>query len=822
MRNFILLSTLAFALQSFNFCQGQTSNRQRMLMDLNWKFSQTDTAGADKAVFNDSKWRTLNLPHDWSIESAFIENAPTGGGGGYLPTGIGWYRKHFNLPKSALSKSVWIEFDGVYQNSDVWINGQHLGHYPNGYMSFHYNLTPYVKTGENIITVRVDNSLQPNTRWYSGSGIYRHVWLNIANPVHVAQWGTYITTPGADSSSATVNIKTKVDNSNAVAKNVVLRSIIVDGKGNEIARTETPVSLSSKNQTEAEQKITITNPALWSLESPAMYSLRSIVLDKGKEMDEVISPFGIREIKYDANKGFLLNGKRVKMNGVCLHHEAGSVGSAVPEAVWARRLQILKEMGCNAIRTSHNPVAPEFLDLCDRMGLLVQDEIFDVWKGHKVKYDYASYFDEWSQRDLVDFIHRDRNHPSVVLWSAGNEIGEQSQAKGYEVLRPLMETFHREDPTRPVTTGNDQIAAEPRSTTQPFLDMLDIVGYNYVDRWRDRRELFYDIDKRAHPDWKMIGTESVSISGVRGNYFGGRGFGPVDSNTVRPANLGDVVRAEQLWKFVSAHDYVIGDFMWTGIDYIGESRWPAKNASSGVIDLCGFPKDAYYFYQSQWTTKPMIHLAPHWNWRGKEGKVIQVMAYTNCDTVELFVNGRSFGIKALQFPRSGNSGAWNRYAVPPVNNTTADLHLIWDVPYEPGILKAVGRKGGKIVVEEEVRTTGAAAAIRLSVDRATINADERDVAHVKIDVIDENGNVVPNANEQVQIIVEGAGRLIGLDNGNPVDHTSMKADNRKTFNGLALAVIQSDNKPGIITVRTNSSLKNDKIDITTSKAGTKF
>jgi beta-galactosidase len=817
MKRFLVIATVVFLIQPFNYSSAQNNTRQRLSMDFSWKFSQTDTIGASKIEFNDSKWRTLNLPHDWSIENEFVQNAPTGGGGGYLPTGIGWYRKHFNLPKSALSKSVWVEFDGVYQNSDVWINDHHLGHYPSGYMSFRYDLSPYIRPGENVITVRVDNSLQPNTRWYSGSGIYRHVWLSLADALHVAQWGTYITTPQVDSSSATVNIKTKIDNLSAVSKNAVLRSIVVDAKGNEVARTESPVSVPSKNQTETEQKITVTNPSLWSLETPVMYSLRSIVLDKGKIIDEASSPFGIRDIRYDAGKGFLLNGKRVKMNGVCLHHEAGSVGAAVPEAVWVRRLQILKDMGCNAIRTSHNPVAPEFLDLCDRMGLLVQNEIFDVWKAGKVKYDYAIYFNQWSQHDLVNFIHRDRNHPSVVMWSAGNEIGEQRQPQGHEVLRPLIETFHREDPTRPVTTGNDQIAADPTGATPQFLDMLDIVGYNYVDRWHERRETFYTTDKIAHPNWKMVGTESVSISGIRGNYFGG-GFGGVDSSVIRPANLSTVIRAEQLWKYVSSHDFVIGDFMWTGIDYIGESRWPSKNSSSGVIDLCGFAKDPYYFYQSQWTTKPMIHLFPHWNWKGKEGKVIQVMAYTNCDSVELFVNGKSFGTKALQFPRPGNSGGWNRYDFMPVNTTTGDLHLTWDVPYEPGTLKAVGRKGGKIVVQEEIHTTGAPAAFRLSVDRNNIDADQRDVAHIKIEAIDANGNVIPDASEPVQIIVEGEGRLIGLDNSNPFDHTSMKSDHRNTFNGLALAVVQSNNKTGTIRVRTNSSsLKNASVEITTKK-----
>lgn len=778
-------------------------DRQRLLMDANWKFSQTDTVGADKPSFNDSRWRTLNLPHDWSIESEFMQNTPTGGGGGYLPTGVGWYRKRFTLSASALKNNVWIEFDGVYQNSDVWINGHHLGRYPSGYMSFHYDLTPWIKKGENVITVRVDNSLQPNTRWYSGSGIYRHVWLNIANPLHIAQWGTYITTPVADSATATVNVRTKIQNKNTGVKEGIIRSIILDDKGNQVAQSESPFSINADGESEIEQKITVSTPSRWSLDNPYMYSLRSVVLEKNKITDEQTTPFGIRDIRYDVNKGFFLNGKQVKMNGVCLHHDAGSVGAAVPESMWVRRLNILKEMGCNAIRTSHNPVAPEFLDLCDKMGFLVQDEIFDEWKGGKVKYGYSNYFDKWSQLDLVNFIHRDRNHPSVVMWSAGNEIGEQKQEKGHEILQPLIQTFHREDPTRPVTTGNDNIAADNGSAKIPFLNMLDIVGYNYVDRWHERRELFYSIDRHDHPEWKMVGTESVSISGVRGNYFGG-GFGGVDSSVVRPANMSSVIRAEQLWKYVSSHDYVIGDFMWTGIDYLGEARWPNKNASSGVIDLCGFPKDAFYFYKSQWTTAPMIHLAPHWNWEGKEGKVLQVMAYTNCDSVELFVNGKSFGIKALEFPRQGNSGGWNRYDRPLVNITTGDLHLSWDVPYEAGELKAVGRKGGKIVTEEKITTSGAPARISLSADRNSIQAKPGEVVHCKVTILDANGNPVWNANNLVTLTVEGAGQLIGFDNGNPADHASMKSKERNTFNGLALGVIQPGTKPGTIKIKATS------------------
>jgi beta-galactosidase len=452
----------------------------------------------------------------------------------------------------------------------------------------------------------------------------------------------------------------------------------------------------------------------------------------------------------------------------------------------------------------------------------VQDEIFDEWKAGKVKYGYSNYFDKWSQLDLVAFIHRDRNHPSVVMWSAGNEIGEQKQEKGYEVLRSLMETFHREDPTRPVTTGNDNIAADNGSATLPFLEMLDIVGYNYVDRWHQRRELFYSIDRHDHPNWKMIGTESVSIPGIRGNYYGG-GFGGIDSSVIRPANMASVIRAEQLWKFVSFHDYVMGDFMWTGIDYLGEARWPAKNASSGVIDLCGFPKDGYYFYQSQWTTKPMIHLSPHWNWKGREGKVISVMAYTNCDSVELTLNGKSFGIKSLEFPRQGNSGAWNRYDRPQINTTTSDLHLMWDVPYEPGTIMATGKKNGKIVCQEQISTAGSPSKIRLIVDRDTIAADKRAVAHVRIEILDEKGAVVSDANVPIRMEVTGEGKLIGFDNGNPFDHTSMKTNEHRAFNGLALAVIQSGSKPGYIRVKaTSPNLSETSIQILTNSPSVKM
>jgi beta-galactosidase len=787
-------------------------------MDYNWRFIQSDVKDAEKQSFDDTKWRILNLPHDWSIEGEFKEDAITKGPGGYLPTGIGWYRKHFNITAIGKGQQFRIEFDGVYMNSDIWINGQHLGKHPYGYASFYYDLTPYIKKGENIIAVKVDNSIQPNSRWYSGSGIYRHVWLDISGPVHISQWGTYIATPQVDSSSATITVRTSIENHLPVIKNILLRSVVKNESGKEIATVETPVSLTSSGKTDIEQTIKVTSPSLWSIDSPSLYTLHSTVLEGTKINDNLISTFGIRKIEYDKDKGFFLNGKHVKINGVCLHHDAGCLGAAVPEQAWERRLQLLKEMGCNAIRTSHNPPAPEFLDLCDKMGLLVMDEAFDEWIAAKgqVQYGYHKYFEECSQSDLVSMIHRDRNHPSIVIWSAGNEVPDQVTENGSEVLRKLMETFHKEDPTRPVTQANDRIAAGDGPAKLPFLELQDIVGYNYIDRWNERRELYYTVDRHDHPDWKMIGTENVSVGGLRGQYSIG-----TDLSDKRPGRSRDyrlvMIQAEQLWKFTSVNDYVIGDFMWTGIDYLGEAGWPGKSSGSGVIDLCGFPKDGYYFYQSQWTKKPMVHIFPHWNWAGHEGQIISVIAYTNCDSVELFLNGKSFGTKSYIFPQQGHARAWNTFARPYIPPTTSDLHLSWDVPYEPGTLKVIGKKGGKIV-SEEVHTTSRPAAIRLSADRKDINADAHNIVNVKVEIIDENGLIVPDANNLIEFKVEGEGVLIGTDNGNPQDKTQMKSKQRNAFNGLALAVIQSTEKGGNIRLTAvSANLKDAVLQVVSTK-----
>jgi beta-galactosidase len=785
--------TIAFALTALAAAIPAQGQRQRLSMDPGWRLALGDPAGAEQPGFDDRQWRRLDLPHDWSIEGTPRQDAPAGGRGGYFPTGTGWYRKAFRVPAGPRDRRAWLEFDGVYMNGDVWINGVHLGRRPFGYIGFGWDITPHLVAGVNVVAVRVDNASQPNSRWYSGSGIYRHVWLTLTDPLHVGRWGTVVTTPRVDSASADVVAATRVENAPGAARRGVLRSLVIDGAGREVARAETPFALAAGQQITLEQRLPVAAPQLWSPETPRLYALRSEVLDGGRRADVVTTTFGIRTVSFDRDRGFLLNGRRVKVLGVNLHHDGGAVGAAVPERVWERRLEVLKAMGANAVRTAHNPPAPEFVDLCDRMGFLVMAEAFDEWTHGKVEWGYHRHFAEWAERDLVDFIRRDRNHPSIVIWSLGNEIGEQHAPGGHDVLRPLVQVAHREDPTRPVTTGNDHIAADDGATTIAFLELLDVVGYNYVDRWHERREIFAEQDRHAHPDWSMIGTESnTALSAFGGRYSLGN-----DPVVVRPNYTAGMLRAERHWKWVATRDWFAGDFMWTGIDYLGESFWPSKGFGAAPIDITGHPKEAYYLYQSQWTDRPVLHLFPHWSWPGREGQVIPVLAYTSCNIVELFLNGRSLGEKRVEFPAQGTSGGWNSYALPRIDVTTNDLHLSWDVPYEPGVLRAVGRRrDGTQACEAEVRTAGPAVAIRLSVDRDTITTDPGDVAHVTFEIVDSAGTVVPAADSQVRVAVTG-GSILALDNGDLRDHDPYRSDHRRAFNGRGLAILRAA-QPGLL------------------------
>jgi len=794
---------------------GDMGGRVRDSFDFDWKFFKGDAPGAQQPGFADARWKDVDLPHDWGIEGPFSANTVSREGG-YLPTGIGWYRKHFNVPEFYRDRKVVIEFEGVYQLSEVWINGQYLGKWPYGYTSFCYDLTPHLKYGgDNVITVKVDNSLQPNSRWYTGSGIYRHTWLLVTNQLHVAYWGTFVTTPQVDAISSTVQIKTKIRNEGKSEAQCTLSTSILEQDGKVIQAAEVSRSIAANGgEDEFVQQVKVDKPHLWSPDNPYLYRVRSTVRDRRGIVDVYDTPIGIRDAVFDVDKGFLLNSKQVKLNGVCLHDEAGSVGQAVPERVWERRLMKLKAMGCNSIRTSHNPHSPEFMDLCDRLGFVVMNEVFDEWKQNRTRYGYGNYFDEWSERDVTSFVRRDRNRPSVVLWSAGNEILEQAATNGAEMLKRLVQFFKREDPTRPITMGCDRIAANLSgrevATPPEFLELLDVAGYNHWGRRRERAEKYYSDDRHAFPQRKFIGTENGVMGGVRDQSFVPATVAP-GVVVAGSANRGTDV--EQAWKFTRIYDYATGDYMFAGIDFIGESMWPAKNSSSGVLDTCGFEKDGYYFYQSQWTDKPMLHLFPHWNWKGLEGRVIPVFCYTNCDTVELFVNGESYGVQGYWFPRVGRGGPVARQNVP---RTTSDLHLTWTVPYEPGTLKAVGVKEGKVVLEVEVSTTGEPAAVELSVDREAIAADRRDVAHFTVKILDEQGRVVPLANNEVAFEIQGEGRIIGVDNGDPASHEDFKGSRRKAFSGLCLAIVQSTAKPGRIQLTaTSPGLKSSSVTITT-------
>jgi beta-galactosidase len=784
---------------------GQSDSRTVRPFDEGWKFATGDYRNANKSSFNDRAWRTLNLPHDWSIEGENLENAPGGGNTGYFPTGIGWYRKTFDRPSLSPEKRISIEFDGVYENSEVWINGKYLGKRPGGYVSFAYDLTPYLKAKNNLVAVRVDNSRQPNSRWYTGSGIYRHVRLTETQAIHLERWGVFIYTQSLGEESAVLKIKaTVVNDGKAPAGDILLKHTLRNRKGEEVASVQSALRLDEKERKESEQELTVLHPEVWSLEDPCLYTLTTVVYADGKESDCETNTTGIRTIQYTADKGFLLNGKQVKMKGVNLHHDAGATGAAVPERVWERRLEILQSGGCNAIRTAHNPPAPELLDICDRMGILVMDEAFDEWLAGKREYTYKLYFAQWYEEDLKAMVMRDRNHPSVVMWSIGNEIPDQSSAEGPALARQMIALCHSLDPTRLVTSGNDNIAADHNAATEEFLEAFanDIIGYNYPDRYHERRELLYSIDKALRPERRVVGTETGGIGGYRAAPVTASGEQPaVPAGRRRPGFPAQLIDVEQRWKYTLLNDYVIGDFMWTGIDYYGETFWPSRGAVSGYLDNCGFRKDGYYFFKSIWTDEPVLHLASDWNKDGQEGRVVQVICFTNCGEVELFVNGKSYGSKTFEFPRRGNSGSWNTYEPGKVFTSTADLHLTWDVIYEPGEIKAVGKKDGREYTFRQV-TTGAPAKLKITADRDTIHALPSDVVHITVEITDRDGHRVPYADNLIKFEAPGAG-ILGVESGNMMDLSSVKATERKAWGGLCLAIIQAD-KAGSFTVKASS------------------
>ena len=822
------------------------TNDRRQDFTAGWTFHLGDDSAASRPDYDDTAWRILNLPHDWAIEGEFSRDNPSGTGGGALPGGIGWYRKTFTVDKADEGKRLYIDFDGVYMNSEVFINGHSLGVRPYGYVSFSYDLTPYIKWGgKNVVAVRVDNGEQPNSRWYSGCGIYRNVWLTKLNPVHIAQWGTFITAEDVSKNSARLNIRTKIqydaaaqlqdsvkqadgtyvvfDSEIVPLADVVLQSRLMDAEGNVVGEVASELQVIPTCLNEVEQEIVVKNPNLWSVNTPYIYKVNSILIDKitGKVLDNYCTNTGIRTFRFDAQKGFILNGERLKINGVCMHHDLGCLGAAVNIRAIERQLEILQEMGCNGIRCSHNPPSPELLDLCDRMGFIVMDETFDMWRKRKTAHDYSRYFNEWHERDLTDLILRDRNHPSVFIWSIGNEVLEQwSDAKadtltleqanlilnfGHDqsmlakegemsvnslLTKKLADMVKALDSTRPVTAGCN----EPNPNNHLFRSgVLDLIGFNYHDDW------FAGVPEKF-PGKPFIVAESVSALMTRGYYRM-----PSDETVICPErwdkpyfddsfSCSSYDNCHVPWgnshegtmRHVKNNDFISGQYVWTGFDYLGEPTpygWPARSSYFGIVDLAGFPKDVYYLYQSEWhPEKKVLHLFPHWNWT--PGQDIDMWAYyNNADEVELFVNGESQGVRT-----KGKD----------------DFHVVWRVKYESGVVKVVSRKDGKTVLEKEIHTAGEPAQIRLTADRNEIKSDGRDLSFVTVEVLDKDGNLCPNADNQIMFDVQGAGFIAGVDNGSPVSMEKFKADHRKAFYGKCLVVVQSDGKSGGIKLTATS------------------
>lgn len=762
---------------------GADAKKPRTLdFGFDWKFIKVDVLAAHRVDTDDSEWDLVQLPHDWSIEGSKNKNNPAGKEGGFWPTGIGWYRKHFQLAEEDQGKKIFIQFDGIYQNGEVWINGHSLGRRPYGYISFQHDLTPHVHFGkENVIAVRVDNSDQPNCRWYSGSGIYRQVWLTVTDKLHAAHWGACITTPEISHDRAVVRVRTLVKNETPQAKTCRLITTISNPKGQVTAKLASNATIPAQAEHLFDQQAELSNPVLWSMNSPSLYQARTQILDDQRASDETETSFGIRTIQFDKDQGFLLNGQQVKMKGVCIHHDAGCLGAAVPARALERRLEVLQSVGCNAIRTSHNPPAPELLDLCDRMGFVVIVEAFDKWGGI-----HGRWFPQWWRQNLGDMLRRDRNHPSIVLWSVGNELPNQGSPEFKQTLKRLVDFVHEHEPTRPVTCGlrpqkfksHEANAAE----VVEIAKLMDVVSCNYQEQW-------FEDYRQADPEIVIIASESYPF--YRGKGETHKAFHPFNP-----------------WLDTVKHDYVVGTIYWTGIDYLGEAvaGWPFHGWNCSLIDTCGFVRPFANLHKSFWAEEAMVHIAVkddglnvpkpvkgHWGWPKmdshwtlpfEQGKEVEVLTFTNCAAVELLVNGKSIGIKKLEeFP---------------------DKMITWRVPYQPGRIEARGIDQGRILCLHQLQTAGDAAKILLIADRKKIRADGRDLCHIEVQVTDTKGILIPTAAHKIHFTVQGPGKIIGVDNGDITSMEPYQANQRKVFHGRALVVVQSARKTGQFTLKAQS------------------
>jgi beta-galactosidase len=757
---------------------------EKILFDQAWRFHLGDPTGARWREPDYSTWRLLDLPHDWSIELPRQPDAPSQASGGYSQMGRGRYHKTFTAPEAWRDKQVWVEFEGVYMNAEVRLNGELLGRHPYGYTSYHYDLTPYLKAGEeNVLTVLVDNDCQRNSRWYSGSGIYRHVWLHVAGPVHLDPWDVFVTTPQVSAEAATIAVETAVLNASETRQTPILRSRILGPDGSEAASVETPVPVGGGQSKAVAQQVELAAPALWSPDAPALYRLESSLLNGEKVLDAVTTPFGIRTLSFDAEQGFLLNGEPTLLRGGCVHHDDGVLGAASYDRAEERKVALLKASGYNATRCAHNPPAPAFLDACDRLGMLVIDEAFDCWREGKTPYDYHVAFADWWERDIESMVRRDRNHPCVIMWSIGNEVGERNgHSDGEAWAHRLADAIRALDPTRPITSAvNGSREQWPWAQTDVVFDALDVGGYNYQERQ-------YRPDHERKPERVMYASESTA----------GEAF--------------------EHWMSVLDLPYVIGDFVWTSLDYLGEAGigrvhfegaqggflgdYPWNQANCGDLDLCGFKRPQSYYRDVLWERGDKLYIAVHeplpegqeptitywgwplvaanWTWPGHEGETFTVDVYSACERVELFANGQSLGTQP--------TGRAER------------LTGTFEVPYEAGTLQAVGYAGEEEIAACELETVGAPAGIRLTADREAL-AGAGDLSYVTVEVVDGEGRRCPNADHEVFFTVQGPGTIAAVGNGNPVSEEPYRGHTRRAYQGRCLVVVRADGEAGTICLR---------------------
>ncbi|MDR0573410.1 MAG: DUF4982 domain-containing protein [Tannerella sp.] len=765
--------------------KGSKDVRIKKNIDFDWKFIQSDDESFSQVQIqlDTAVWKDVQLPHDWNITMNFDRQA--GGAAAYLPGTVGWYRRELNIPKNYSSKKTSILFDGIFNKSKVYINGNLLGFRPYGFCSIEYDLTPYLNFGgKNIIAVRVDCTGE-RPRWYAGSGIYRHVWLNIVNPIHIPTYGTYVTTSAVNEQSADIQAVTTVKNLLAETKKITIMQIIVDNSSKEIARFSTNIEIAASDSSNITQNTQIRNPALWSIQNPALYTLITTITENGKMIDNYSTNFGIRSFEFTSDKGFFLNDKPVKLKGMCLHQDGGILGAAVPMRAYERQLQIIKEYGCNAVRCAHNPPSPEFLDLCDRMGFIVIDEAFDKWKSGY----YAEFFDEWWQRDLENMLLRDRNHPSVMLWSIGNELQEawNIDDEGVERAQILNNFVHKTEPGRPTV-----LSAQNNHQTK-FAGVTDVTGYNYL-------EARAVSDHINFPQRRIIITEELPYySGEEGNI---RSY-----STNNP------------WNTIVTNDFIAGGFIWSGVDYLGEATYPGKGWPNGLFDICMNEKPRAAFHRAMWNNKPMVRMAvrdnaldiehgrdlwqwpkmaSHWNFPDSyQGMIMEVLTTTNCESVELYMNDKLMGKRRTDdFP----------------NHT-----IVWNVPYSPGELIAKAYNGNKEAAQYRITTTGNTARAILTPDHSEIHADGYDLSYISVTLEDEKGNSVQTDDREITVTVTGEGKFMGMMNADLRRDNSFQGNKLKTYFGKALIVVQSTRKAGEITVeaKIEGNNKTYKVKITT-------